>query len=92
MWLQVVFLWLHGPAAAEMISPFHVFVESRGGAIVLFDGRTLPNSSPSPPVSTLLCGLSCRRSCRGYGPQHVERGKRVIGTPPLDVFDIRYSL
>ena len=71
MWLlQVVFLWLHRPAAANRISPFDAFVEPHGRAVLLlFVGQTLPTYSPSPPVLTLLYELSCRRSCRGIGSQ-----------------------
>ena len=81
MWLQVVFLWLHSPAAAEMISPFDVFVGPHGGAVLLFAEQTLPNFSPSPststPTSTILCGSSCRRSCRrGVSSQHAEKQSR----------------
>ena len=71
MWLEVVFLWLHIPAAAGVKFPFDVFGEPHGRVGLLFAGQTLPTSSPSPPTSTLLSGLSRRRSCRGVGSQNV---------------------
>ena len=71
--VEVVFVWPHNPTAAEMISPFDVFVEPHGRAVLLFAGRTLPTSSPFPPTSTLLFGLSSRRICRGVGSQQAKR-------------------
>ena len=84
MWLQVVVLWLHSPAAEEIISLFDVFVESHGRVVFLFAGQTLPTSS--------------RRSCRGclldvavgvMVPKK-PRGDRAVGTPSSEgVFDVR---
>ena len=62
--------------SAEMISSLDVFVEPHGRAVLLFAGQTLSTSSPSPPTSTLLSGLSCRRSCRDVGSQHAWRQSR----------------
>ena len=86
--LGVVFSYqLRDPAAANMIPPFDVFVEPHGCAILQFVGRTFPTSSPSPPISTLLSGLSCRCSCKVLDPNTLK-DSGTVDTPPSDVFDV----
>ena len=40
VWLQIVFVWLRRPAAADRISPFDVFTEPHGRAVHLLAGQT----------------------------------------------------
>ena len=85
VWLHVDFLWLISPAATGIITLFDVFVEPHGRAALLFAGRTLPTSSPSPPTSTLLVGVVAV----GVLVLNAPSGNRTAGTPSSDVFDVR---
>ena len=67
-----------------MFSPFDVFVEPRVRVVLLFVGQMLHIPSPSPPTSTLLSGLSYKRSYKGESVVNMPRDDRSVGTPPSD--------